>query len=507
LPPQYIYPEEREHFGLEEGEWCLGKSIPSDNGDYGSEEEYVQLLDTFPELYRAALIREVHVYGAKQSVSKSASGYGAGQSLESSDTAGNISEKNSVRDSQSLTGQSKGYGSKLVADAERIALSRDYKRVAVIAGVGTKMFYRLKLGYTVASSYMVKDLEETGLGRRGAGGVNTMHLDDAMSLTIKVLYATGLLFLMAVLLPIPVMMVVASVYILCIDWLHFFTIDYSTNNYNKSMLRMTRGGLVLVNIAIAAKWLSLLQPKWSAASMIPMLFDVPEDFCFCKSYWSTSLLAYVAAFYTLKLIFFKKTIIICQNPIFGNDRGINAIPGSVGGIMIGQAVACATCEIMMVNMTWSHCSADSELSYDMDSAYACHDTFDSMDIWFAFSAIAADVLLFASFCNKWHGMMFILMEEMATSMLIQFGFVCIQMFACCMNALLHIVLMYKSKPGEFDSFFGTGSFCMDCMVMATCLTLSSREGQVYVVNFFDIEQLKPYYKKLAELDYGDNLIV
>merc|ERR1712176_1635196 len=97
-------------------------------------------------------------------------------------------------------------------------------------------------------------------GKRGAGSVNTMHLDDAMSLTIKVLYATGLLFLLAVLLPIPVMMLVASVYVLCIDWLHFFVIDYSTNNYNKSMLRMTRGGLLLVTNAIGcSRRLLLLQ--------------------------------------------------------------------------------------------------------------------------------------------------------------------------------------------------------------------------------------------------------
>jgi len=307
-------------------------------------------------------------------------------------------------------------------------------------------------------------------------------------------------------LPIPVAMTLCTIYILGLNYLHFYSVEYS-KNYNKSMLLMTKTGMLLVDVAVAGKWLSLLAPRWEDMPAVPAFFGVPEDHCFCKIYWSSSLLLYVAAFYLLKLIFFKKTIIITQNPIFGNDRGINAIPSAVGGILIGQCIACAVCEIMMINMTWSHCSSDGVSSYDMTRAFACHDTFDSLDIYFALSAIAADVGLFASFCNKWYGMIFILMEEIAMSLLLQFGLVCVQMLSCCMNALLHITLVYKSKPGEFDSFQGSGSFCLDCCILATCLTLSSTDTQKYVAKLLRHKSAIAYFEKLDKMEYSTHLIV
>merc|ERR1712241_939034 len=380
-----------------------------------------------------------------------------------------------------MGGQSKGYGSRMVADAECIALQKNYKRVAIIAGVGTRMYYRLKLGYKAGESYMVKDLDTTAVGKRAVGSQNAVHLRETLRNSSNVLYICFALYLGIMLLPIPVAMTLCTIYILGLNYLHFYSVEYS-KNYNKSMLLMTKTGMLLVDVAVAGKWLSLLAPRWEDMPAVPAFFGVPEDHCFCKIYWSSSLLLYVAAFYLLKLIFFKKTIIITQNPIFGNDRGINAIPSAVGGILIGQCIACAVCEIMMINMTWSHCSSDGVSSYDMTRAFACHDTFDSLDIYFALSAIAADVGLFASFCNKWYGMIFILMEEIAMS------------------------LVYKSKPGEFDSFQGSGSFCLDCCILATCLTLSSTDTQKYVAKLLRHKSAIAYFEKLDKMEYSTHLI-
>jgi len=81
------------------------------------------------ELKNCGLIREVHVYG--QSL-------GVGSNAASS--------------------QHKGYGKLLVKTAEEIALSNGYTKVAVIAGVGTREYYKNKCGYQLEGTYMIKNM-------------------------------------------------------------------------------------------------------------------------------------------------------------------------------------------------------------------------------------------------------------------------------------------------------------------------------------------------------------
>lgn len=57
--------------------------------------------------------------------------------------------------------QHQGYGSLLMAQAERIAVEEHGShRLAVISGVGTRHYYR-KLGYELLGPYMAKDLVPT----------------------------------------------------------------------------------------------------------------------------------------------------------------------------------------------------------------------------------------------------------------------------------------------------------------------------------------------------------
>lgn len=79
------------------------------------------------ELEGAALLRELHTYGAQVPISE--------------------------RDE--LASQHMGFGKKLVAKAEEIARKHGYKKMAVIAGVGIREYYR-KLGYELEGTYMVK---------------------------------------------------------------------------------------------------------------------------------------------------------------------------------------------------------------------------------------------------------------------------------------------------------------------------------------------------------------
>jgi len=87
----------------------------------------------FQELEGAALIRELHVYG--QLVRHA--------------------EKNTGEGSQS---QHRGFGTRLLAAAEAISVSKGLRKAAVISGVGARQYYE-KFGYVTEGTYMTKLLE------------------------------------------------------------------------------------------------------------------------------------------------------------------------------------------------------------------------------------------------------------------------------------------------------------------------------------------------------------
>jgi elongator complex protein 3 len=79
------------------------------------------------DLEGAAIIRDLHVYGQSLPVG--------------------VSKKEAA--------QHKGLGARLVARAEEVAAREGYRRMAVIAALGTRGYYR-SLGYTLGETYMVK---------------------------------------------------------------------------------------------------------------------------------------------------------------------------------------------------------------------------------------------------------------------------------------------------------------------------------------------------------------
>jgi len=84
----------------------------------------------FDELKGASIIRELHIYGQQQSLSK------------------NTVESKS---------QHHGFGKKLMQKAEELSSEAGFKKIAVIAAIGTREYYK-KLGYHLEGTYMVKDL-------------------------------------------------------------------------------------------------------------------------------------------------------------------------------------------------------------------------------------------------------------------------------------------------------------------------------------------------------------
>ena len=90
----------------------------------------------FPELENTALVRELHVYGVL------------------------IATENKSKKSA----QHVGFGKRMMLQAEKIAWKQGYRRMAVIAGVGTRNYYR-KIGYEMEGKgdFMIKTLKTSPL--------------------------------------------------------------------------------------------------------------------------------------------------------------------------------------------------------------------------------------------------------------------------------------------------------------------------------------------------------
>ena len=82
-----------------------------------------------PDLEGAALIREVHVFG--QSLAVGAEKSGAAQHI--------------------------GLGTQLLLEAEQIAHSKGFSRLAVIAAIGTRLYYE-KRGFERGKLYMIRNI-------------------------------------------------------------------------------------------------------------------------------------------------------------------------------------------------------------------------------------------------------------------------------------------------------------------------------------------------------------
>jgi len=88
------------------------------------------------ELKNCGLIREVHVYGSSLCIAFSG-------------------------DKKDASSQHKGYGKLLVETAEQIISNNGLNKSAVIAGVGTREYYKNKCGYQLEGTYMTKNIKKS----------------------------------------------------------------------------------------------------------------------------------------------------------------------------------------------------------------------------------------------------------------------------------------------------------------------------------------------------------
>lgn len=111
----------------------LRLSLPAVSGNLSSAASHApsEIQAAIPELAGAALIREVHVYGQSLPVGREQPG----------------------------AAQHTGLGTALLAQADEIAWQAGYRRMAVIAAVGTRRYYEAR-GFERGELYMFKDIRQ-----------------------------------------------------------------------------------------------------------------------------------------------------------------------------------------------------------------------------------------------------------------------------------------------------------------------------------------------------------
>ena len=100
------------------------------------------------ELEDAAVVRELHVYGSEVGLEP---GGEAGETR--ADGAGG-----GPGDGEGRDWQHRGYGRRLMAEAERLAADAGYGKLAVTAGIGAREYYREQLGYHQDGPYVARRL-------------------------------------------------------------------------------------------------------------------------------------------------------------------------------------------------------------------------------------------------------------------------------------------------------------------------------------------------------------
>ncbi len=108
-----------------------------------TKEQKDRLLDLLPETRDCAFIRELHTYGQLVPIESSVV---KGQSP--------VNDLRLTPDDLRLA-QHTGLGRQLMSKAEEIVKAQGIKKIAVIAGVGVREYYR-KLGYALEGTYMIK---------------------------------------------------------------------------------------------------------------------------------------------------------------------------------------------------------------------------------------------------------------------------------------------------------------------------------------------------------------
>jgi len=314
-------------------------------------------------------------------------------------------------------------------------------------------------------------------------------------------------YLVSQLLPILCALLLSVFYMGALNYALFWSVPFgATARTNKALLSMSRLTLLLLDLALFGKLGSALLPTWTvrdfdalglgfvAVAMGAGNDESDEAQCLCNSYWTLSLVSYVSAIYSVKLLYYKRASLMMADPMVATNKGRSSTAPdcSVAAVMALLVSVYAMCEYLVVTLTDSQCTAKGP-------GECCHDTFAPINTWFAIGAIALDLCVLVRFMARWNAFLSMFAEEAAKHMMNQFMLVSVVMLSCVWNALCHLSIVYLAPtPAHVDSFQGTPSFLLDVCIMATCVLLAFVDAQKTVAKSCEMGALQHIYAALKE---------
>jgi len=298
-------------------------------------------------------------------------------------------------------------------------------------------------------------------------------------------------------------LVAAVCYMGLLNYAMFWSVPFgATGRTNAAMLSMSRFTLLTLDLAVLGKVGSATMPTlsavaaWLPAGLAALLPQGDEGGCLCRQYWALSLVSYVTAIYTVKLLYYKRAALMMQDPLVAGVAGGRMPPCSVGTVMSSLVAVFLACQYLVINLTDSECTGGG-------AGACCRDTFAPVNTWFAIAAIGLDLVVLVRFMSRWNAFLSMFAEETAGHLMSQFLLVSLVMLSCVWNALCHLTLVYTAgSPQLVDSFQGTPAFLLDVCFMATCVVLAFVDAQETMAANCELGALRDVHKRLKRFAFG-----
>merc|ERR1719445_408506 len=132
-----------------------------------------------------------------------------------------------------------------------------------------------------------------------------------------------------------------------LNYLHFFHIKHH-EGLDNGLLKVSKLGLLVLDLTVFLKYCSLNDVDALGISSFAMSlygsggaggngdgeWDIESDEnCPCSGLWAYTLSTYVTGFHLLKMIMVKRMVLLVQNPMFGNDRGMGGASQEISTLL------------------------------------------------------------------------------------------------------------------------------------------------------------------------------
>jgi len=247
---------------------------------------------------------------------------------------------------------------------------------------------------------------------------------------------------------------------------------------------MSRFTMLLLDMALLGKAGSALLPTWTARDAGKLglrslavamgRMGLPDDDdesaqCLCSSYFSRSLVCYVSAIYAVKLLYYKRALLMTADPMVKRQSH----PCFMAAVLVWLVAVFFACQYSVIHLTESECTGKG-------LGECCRDTLAPIIAWLALGSNALDFAVLVWFITRWGAFLSMFAEEAEANLMNQFLLLSLVMLRQVWNTLCHLTVVHVEsslRAANADSFRGTSAFMVDVCLMGTCIVLAFVDAQ------------------------------